>query len=337
VSLFSDVAGIFTAGRSAKAISDANIAAEQGVLNQTAAGQTNILGAANSTGVNVGNALNSTNDIVNSTLRDATTNVNQAGTNINTAAGTANNTLAGVYNQIRSDTQPSIDSGAQGNRSLQAYAASNPQFSFNYNDYANDPAFQFQMDQGTRAIQNQAASQGLAQGGNTLQALTQYGQGLASTYYNDAFNRAQTQFQTNQNTTLANLQALINSGAQGNSNFSQAGEYLGGQIANNTTGAATQNATLQQYLAGLNTTGQQNLGQLNVSGLLGAGAQSLQGSEAAGQLGLAGATTAGNFATGAGNARASGIIGQGAAVGGLVSDLGGLITNPALGIFPSHP
>lgn len=45
------------------------------------------------------------------------------------------------------------------------------------------PGYQFQMDQGTKAIERQGAAKGMLGSGNTLTALTQYGQGLAQNFY----------------------------------------------------------------------------------------------------------------------------------------------------------
>ncbi len=353
--LFGSIAGIFTSGQAAKSISDSNIAAEHGILDATSSGQAGINGSITGTQGRVQSALDQGNTAVNgqlaassgavnTALDNATTNVNQAGQNINTATGNANNTLAGVYNGIQSNLQPAIDSGTQGNRSLQDYAASpDSKFKFDYNDYKNDPAYQFELSQGANAITNQAAASGLQQGGNTLAALTQFGQGTAAKYYNDAFSRAQSGFQTNQNATLANLSELISSGATGNAQSSQAGQALGGKIAQNGIDAANSNATLQSYLGSLNTSGQTGLANLNVGGQttlaglntsaqLGLGAQGLQGSEASANLGLQGSKIAGDYATGAGTAHAAGIVGTGAAYGGLVGDLAGFAAGiPGIG------
>lgn len=45
------------------------------------------------------------------------------------------------------------------------------------------PGYQFQFDQGTKAIERQGAAKGMLGSGNTLTALTQYGQDLAQNYF----------------------------------------------------------------------------------------------------------------------------------------------------------
>lgn len=52
-----------------------------------------------------------------------------------------------------------------------------------------DPGYQFRFDQGTDAIANNAATSGMLQSGDTLRALTQYGQDSASQEYGNAFDR----------------------------------------------------------------------------------------------------------------------------------------------------
>lgn len=48
---------------------------------------------------------------------------------------------------------------------------------------ASTPGYQFQLNQGTKAIERQGAAAGMLGSGNTLTALTNYGQGLAQNYY----------------------------------------------------------------------------------------------------------------------------------------------------------
>ena len=52
-----------------------------------------------------------------------------------------------------------------------------------------DPAYQFQLAEGTRAITNNAAARGTLRTGGTLKGLTRFGQGLADTYDQKFYNR----------------------------------------------------------------------------------------------------------------------------------------------------
>jgi hypothetical protein len=52
-----------------------------------------------------------------------------------------------------------------------------------------DPSYQFRLQQGQQAVERSAAAKGLLGSGNVLQELTQYGQGMASTEYQNQFTR----------------------------------------------------------------------------------------------------------------------------------------------------
>jgi hypothetical protein len=56
-------------------------------------------------------------------------------------------------------------------------------------DLANDPGYQFEMEQGTRGIEAGASAGGTLHSGRTLKELAKYQQGLASTRFNEAFQR----------------------------------------------------------------------------------------------------------------------------------------------------
>lgn len=60
---------------------------------------------------------------------------------------------------------------------------------FNYQDYANTPAYEFQLAEGQKALQQQLASQGLGQSGAAVKAATEYGTNLANQNYGDAYNQ----------------------------------------------------------------------------------------------------------------------------------------------------
>ena len=60
---------------------------------------------------------------------------------------------------------------------------------FQPGDLTQDPGYQFQLQQGEQALGRRMAAQGMNQSGAALKAAQEYGQGLAGTTYNDAYNR----------------------------------------------------------------------------------------------------------------------------------------------------
>jgi hypothetical protein len=54
-----------------------------------------------------------------------------------------------------------------------------------FDNYLGSTGYNFQLDQGTRAITGSAASRGLLNSGSTAKALVGYGQGLGSQYFNN--------------------------------------------------------------------------------------------------------------------------------------------------------
>lgn len=252
--LLSPILGYLGAGRSSGAVSQAEIAAEHGVLNAGANGQQYVTGA-----------------------------LNENSGALNTAAQNAAGNVSNYTNYALNGLSPYSTAGGAGAQALQQYALSNPQFSFQptMQQLEQTPGYQFEQQAGLNAIQGQNAAQGLGNSSNQNYDAAKYATGLASQYYQQAFNNAQSAFQTNQNTTLANLGALTNTGLQvaplGNQDIMQTGLFGGQAILN----AAQTNA-----------------------------GQNLQGAEFNAGLGLNAAEQAGNFAVGAGTARAAGIQGQ---------------------------
>ena len=99
------------------------------------------------------------------------------------------------------------------------------------------PGYQFQLQTGANAIDENAAATGNLMSGNTGTALEQFGQGLANTDYNNIYNQALQTYDTNLNTFELN---------QGNEYNRLAGESGAGQTAVGQLGsegqAAAQNA-----------------------------------------------------------------------------------------------
>jgi hypothetical protein len=114
------------------------------------------------------------------------------------------------------------------------------------------PGYQFQLQQGTQALQNSAAGQGALNTGATGAALEQYGQGLASTDYQQDYNNALTQYQTAYNTFQQNqanqynrLAGIAGFGQQSAGQLGQQGQQMASNVGNiDLTGGAQQGANI---------------------------------------------------------------------------------------------
>jgi hypothetical protein len=122
-----------------------------------------------------------------------------------------------MYEQGREDLGPYRE---QGYTALKDIGAMKPYLTGQFEDYRDqylDPSMAFRMKYGTQATERLANVGGGALSGNTLRGLTDYGQGLASTEYSNAFNRFQTE-RGNIYNTLANIagmgQGAVNTGVQ---------------------------------------------------------------------------------------------------------------------------
>ena len=151
------------------------------------------------------------------------------------------------YQQTREDQAPYREAGYNALSRMQNMAGNVPgAFKFGMSDFQQDPGYQFRMDQGMKAIERSAAARGGLLSGNTGGALQNFGQGLASQEYQNAYNRALTGY----NTGVASENQLYNRQA-GLAGIGQtAANFIGTAGANNaanvgnlmTSGAAAQAA-----------------------------------------------------------------------------------------------
>jgi len=107
------------------------------------------------------------------------------------------------------------------------------------------PGYQFNLQQGTQAINEQAAATGNLNSGNTGVALQKYGQGLATNTYQQAYNNALQQYNTN----LGAAAGGVNTGLTSTGQLGQFGQAAANNLSN-------------LYLTG----GQQQASQLNNQG-----------------------------------------------------------------------
>lgn len=147
---------------------------------------------------------------------------------------------------------------------------------------AQTPGYQFQLQQGEQALQNSAAAKGGLLSGNTAQALDQFGQGLASSNYqqtyNNALNQYQTaynQFQQNQQNQFNRLGSLAGVGQTAAGQLNSAGQQAASNIGNISQTAGAQIGQSAQNAGAATASGY--VGQANaLGGALSGSAGSIQ-------------------------------------------------------------
>lgn len=128
------------------------------------------------------------------------------------------------YTQTRQDLEPfrQVSQGA-----LNEIGSLEP-FSFGPDQFQQDPGYSFRLAEGMKAIQNSAAARGGLLSGNTLKAVQRYGQEMGSQEYQNAFNRAQTIY----NSRLNKLQSLAGIGQTAVGDLGRAGENFANNVGN---------------------------------------------------------------------------------------------------------
>lgn len=178
------------------------------------------------------------------------------------AAQQASQTQLAMFDKTQSNLSPFLQGGQNSLQALMGYLGIGSNGTVNTNSpglssysgaysqpwnpatYQQSPGYQWQLNQGINAVQNSAAAKGGVAGGNTLEALTQYGQGAANQdYYNamNAYNSNQLQaeniYNANQGKTT---NALFNLAGAGQNAAASLGGFSGataGQIGSNIIGA----------------------------------------------------------------------------------------------------
>ena len=150
----------------------------------------------------------------------------------NLAVGQQQGTTAAIGREL----SPYTSLGQQGSNSLASLLAPGGGLTAGYGAFAaptaeeaqQTPGYKFQFQQGMNALQNSAAARGGLLSTGTAKNLEQFGQGLASTNYQDAYNRALAAYQTNANTFYTNQNNLYNRlmGATG-TGLSATGQFTG--------------------------------------------------------------------------------------------------------------
>lgn len=121
---------------------------------------------------------------------------------------------------------------------------------FGMQQFQQDPGYAFRMQEGMKALERSAAARGGLLSGGMLKGAQQYGQGLASQEYMNAFNR----YQAERNARLNPLQSLAGIGQTATNQLGQAGQTMAGNVGQ-AMGAAAQ-ARASGYVGGANALSQ---------------------------------------------------------------------------------
>ena len=158
---------------------------------------------------------------------------------------TQNNTQPGIDEKGLAAEMERIKAGLSGyDPNAENYGSLMQKFSMK--DFNADPGYQFRMDQGLDSLEGRAAAGGGLKSGNTLKALMEYGQNLGSQEYGNAYNR----YNTDQNTQYNRLSNMAGLGQTANSALQSAGTNYANSVGNlMTNNAANQGNAL---LAGAN-------------------------------------------------------------------------------------
>jgi hypothetical protein len=183
------------------------------------------------------------------------------------AADKASQQQYAMYDQTRSDLQPWMTYGEVGLDELGKLLGINSQGSdplnsyflspFTLDKFQQSPGYQFRLDEGMKAINKGAASRGMYYAPQTLQDLGKYQQGLASTEFENAYGR----YNTDLSRQYGMLSNLVNSGqnaAAGLGGIGQQAATNAGQFG--TAGAAAQAGG---YMGAANAVGGAGLGLAN--------------------------------------------------------------------------
>lgn len=225
-----------------------------GLLNFGASAAASIFGAANSNGAQRG------------ATKTLTAGGQQGINTIATGAQTATNTLQNNYQQQQAALQPFIAPGQQAATTLSNMKDFTPQtFNWTPANLANDPAYQFRLQQGQAGIEAAANAGGTRFSGATLKDLSTFNTGTAAQAENDDYNRSLGTFNTNENnqfsayqTNLGRQQNLEAQGLQATGQQVSAGNQTAQSTAQIQTSSAQQIANLQTQIATAQAQGQTN-------------------------------------------------------------------------------
>ena len=144
---------------------------------------------------------------------------------------------AGGYVTIPTTTTTPVAATPMETTPVQAANPNDPQFgsltrSYDGSTLADDPSYKFRYDQGQKAAERQLSASGQYLAPAATKALQEYGQGMASQEYNNAYNR----YTNDQNNLFNRLAAITGIGQTATNSNVNAGSQYGSQGSETLTG-----------------------------------------------------------------------------------------------------
>jgi hypothetical protein len=174
------------------------------------------------------------------------------------AADQASQVQWDMYDRTRSDLQPWMGGGTAALNQLQTMLGLNQgqdpmqsQFlsPFTLDKFQQSPGYQFRLEQGMNAINKGSAARGMYYAPQTLQDLGKYQQGMASTEFDNAYNR----YVGDQTRGYNMLSGLSNTGQNAAAGVGAMGQQTASQVGNNMMGGAAAQAA--GYMGAANAIG----------------------------------------------------------------------------------
>lgn len=169
----------------------------------------------------------------------------QAASQAADAATQASEQAAAQAAKAREDLAPWRKSGEQANNKLLDMLG----LSGKSYDYASeDPSYQFRLNEGQKQVDNSAAARGSTLSGGALKALQKYGQGMASTEFQNSYNRLAGLSTQGQNAAAGQGSASMQFGAQQGANTRAAGDaYAAGTLGEANAYSGALQSGVNQY------------------------------------------------------------------------------------------
>lgn len=184
------------------------------------------------------------------------------------AAATAGNIQMQMYNTTRSDLSSYRDIGKAAADALTQNNYYTTPITMDQATLEKTPGYQFNLTQGTKAVQNAAAARGLGVSGAALKGATTFATGLADNTYQNQFNNAN----TNQTNAYNRLKSLVDTGENAAAQTGSAGTAAATGASSAAIGSGNAQAAAANQSAGAISSFANNVsGYAQYKGLYGGG------------------------------------------------------------------